>query len=54
MKKMKSHIQIKLFAGLQPFMPPSGEKYPIHPGISILEFAGAIESTPRESQTHFH
>ena len=32
---MNSHIQIKLFAGLQPFMPPSGEKYPINPGISI-------------------
>jgi sulfur-carrier protein len=32
---MKSHIQIKLFANLQPLMPPSGEKYPIYPGISI-------------------
>ena len=32
---MNSHIQIKLFAGLQPFMPPSGEKYPVNPGISI-------------------
>ena len=32
---MNSHIQIKLFAGLKPFMPTSGEKYPINPGISI-------------------
>ena len=32
---MKSHIQIKLFATLQPFTPPSGEKYRIDPGISI-------------------
>ena len=32
---MKSHIEIKLFATLQPFMPPSGEKYQIKPGISI-------------------
>ena len=32
---MESHIQIKLFASLQPFMPPSGEKYRINPGISI-------------------
>ena len=32
---MKSHIQIKLFASLQAFMPPSGEKYRINPGISI-------------------
>ena len=35
-KKMKPHIQIKLFANLQPFMPASGEKYHINPGISIL------------------
>ena len=34
-KKMKSHIQLKLFANLQTFMPPSGEKYQINPGISI-------------------
>ena len=32
---MESHIQIKLFASLQPFMPPLGEKYRIDPGISI-------------------
>ena len=32
---MKSHIQIKLFANLQPFMPPSGEKYRINSGTSI-------------------
>jgi len=35
MGKLESHIQIKLFANLQPFMPPSGEKYRINPGISI-------------------
>jgi len=35
MGKLESHIQIKLFANLQPFMPPSGEKYRIKPGISI-------------------
>lgn len=34
-KKMKPHIQIKLFANLQPFMPASGENYHINPGISI-------------------
>jgi molybdopterin converting factor small subunit len=34
-KKMKPHIQIKLFANLQPFMPSSGEKYHINPGTSI-------------------
>jgi len=33
--EMKSHIKIKLFATLHPFMPPSGEQYPIDRGISI-------------------
>ena len=32
---MKSHIQIKLFAGLQKFMPVSAENYPIEPGITV-------------------
>jgi molybdopterin converting factor small subunit len=32
---LESHIQIKLFASLQAFMPPSGEMYRINPGISI-------------------
>jgi len=32
---VKSQIQIKLFATLQPFTPPAGEKYRIDPGISI-------------------
>lgn len=32
---MKSHIQLKLFATLQPFMPKSGDEYPIIPGTSI-------------------
>jgi molybdopterin converting factor small subunit len=32
---MNSHIQIKLFANLQPFMPKTGETYRINPGISI-------------------
>ena len=32
---MKTYIQLKLFASLQPFMPPTGENYYIEPGISI-------------------
>jgi molybdopterin converting factor small subunit len=32
---MKSHIQIKLFATLQQFMPPSSDNYRIEAGISI-------------------
>ena len=32
---MTSHIQIKLFASLQEFTPPSSDKYPIDTGLSI-------------------
>ena len=32
---MESHIQIKLFATLQSFMPDSAERYAIEPGTSI-------------------
>jgi molybdopterin converting factor small subunit len=32
---MKSHIQIKLFATLQQFMPPSSDNYRIEAGINI-------------------
>lgn len=44
---MKSHIQIKLFASLQPFMPPSGEKYQIDPGTSIRNLLEEL-SVPQE------
>lgn len=32
---MESHIQIKLFASLQKFMPASAENYAIEPGITV-------------------
>jgi molybdopterin converting factor small subunit len=32
---MKSHVQIKLFAGLQQFTPPSSDSNRIEPGIKI-------------------
>ena len=32
---MQSHIQIKLFANLQKFMPASAENYAIEPGIAV-------------------
>jgi molybdopterin synthase sulfur carrier subunit len=32
---MKPHVQIKLFAGLQQFTPPSSDSYRIEPGIKI-------------------
>ena len=34
-KKMKPHVQIKLFASLQEFTPPSSDKYPIDAGLTI-------------------
>ena len=32
---MRSHVQIKLFAGLQQYSPPSPDSYRIEPGINI-------------------
>jgi len=32
---MESHIQIKLFATLQSFMPDSAERYAIKPGMTV-------------------
>jgi len=32
---MQSHIQIKLFASLKKFMPPSAENFAIETGISV-------------------
>jgi molybdopterin converting factor small subunit len=44
---MNSHIQIKLFAGLQTYLPPSGEKYCIQPGISIRNLLAQL-NIPQE------
>jgi sulfur-carrier protein len=44
---MKSYIQLKLFASLQPFMPPTGENYCIEPGISICNLLEQI-NIPQE------
>ena len=44
---MKSQIQLKLFATLQGFTPPSAENYPIEQGISIFELLEQIKM-PRE------
>ena len=32
---MESHIQIKLFASLQKFMPATADNYPIEAGITV-------------------
>jgi molybdopterin converting factor small subunit len=44
---MKSHVQIKLFAGLQQFAPPSSDSYLIEPGINIENLLEQLK-IPRE------
>ena len=44
---MKSQIQLKLFATLQEFTPPSADTYSIDQGISIFELLEQI-NMPRE------
>ena len=44
---MKSHIQLKLFATLRDFTPPSADHYRIDQGISILKLLEQIKM-PRE------
>ena len=44
---MKSQIQLKLFATLREFTPPSADNYSIDKGISIFELLEQI-NMPRE------
>jgi molybdopterin converting factor small subunit len=44
---MDSHVQIKLFAGLQQFTPPSSDSYRIKPGIKISNLLDQL-NIPRE------
>lgn len=44
---MTSYIQLKLFATLKSFMPPTGEKYCIVPGITIFNLLEQL-NLPRE------
>ncbi len=40
---MKSQIQLKLFAGLDSFSPPSADRFEIDAGISVGELLALIE-----------
>ncbi len=51
---MKSHIQIKLFASLQEFTPPSSDKYPIDEGLTIHSLLEQLNISQEKSQTHFY
>ena len=45
-KVMDSHIQIKLFASLQKFMPDSAENYAIEAGITVGELLRQLDIPP--------
>jgi molybdopterin converting factor small subunit len=50
---MKSHIQIKLFATLQEFTPPSADNYTIERGIRICDLLSQIKLPPEKARLIF-
>jgi sulfur-carrier protein len=52
-KNMTSHIQIKLFASLQEFTPPSSDEYPIDTGISIQSLLEQLNIPPEKAKLIF-
>jgi len=50
---MKSHIQLKLFATLREYEPPSSENYSIEQGISIHELLEQLELPPAKAKLIF-
>jgi len=52
-KKMKSHIQIKLFASLQEFTPPSSDKYPLDAGLTIQSLLEQLNVPPEKAKLIF-
>jgi molybdopterin converting factor small subunit len=52
-KKMTSHIQIKLFASLQEFTPPSSDEYPIDAGLSIQSLLEQLNIPPEKAKLIF-
>jgi len=52
-KKMKSHIQIKLFASLQEFTPPSSDKYPLDAGLTIHSLLEQLNIPPEKAKLIF-
>ena len=51
--KMKSHIQIKLFASLQEFTPPSSDKYPLDSGLTIHSLLKQLNVPPEKAKLIF-
>ena len=50
---MTSHIQIKLFASLQEFTPPSSDEYPIDAGLSIQSLLEKLNIPPEKAKLIF-
>lgn len=50
---MTSHIQIKLFASLQEFTPPSSDEYPIKAGMSINSLLEQLNIPPEKAKLIF-
>jgi len=50
---MQSHIQIKLFATLQRFMPASAENYPIETGTTIRMLLQQIDLPENKAKLIF-
>jgi molybdopterin converting factor small subunit len=50
---MQSHIQIKLFATLQRFMPASAENYPIETGTTIRMLLQQIDLPENKAKLVF-
>ena len=52
-KKMKSHIQLKLFATLQQFAPPTAANYGIDQGMSIRTLLEKLNLPPEKARLIF-
>ena len=50
---MKAHIQIKLFATLQEFMPVSAENYPIETGTTVGGLLQHLDIPPNKIKLVF-
>ena len=50
---MTPHIQIKLFASLQEFTPPSSDEYPIDAGLSIQSLLEQLNIPPEKAKLIF-
>jgi molybdopterin converting factor small subunit len=52
-KRMKSHIQIKLFASLQELTPPFSDEYPIDAGLNIQSLLEQLKIEPERAKLIF-